>query len=113
MQVITLLKNFTFAGDNGQSWATDWIAVPAGFQNWQLIVLVKSIIAGSNIGWTLQTTWDTDTVSSTGATGSITAVSTTPTNITSGVGPMVRILFAPTVSPSIAVLSIFLTPKSE
>jgi hypothetical protein len=26
---ITLLKNFTYVGDAGQSWATDWVYFPA------------------------------------------------------------------------------------
>jgi hypothetical protein len=69
MGPITLLKNFCFVGDNAQSWATDWIAIPAEFQNWQLVMIVKSLISGSNLGYTLQTTWDTDSATNTSATG--------------------------------------------
>lgn len=112
MDVITLLKNFTFVGQISQSWATDWIAVPPGFQNWQLVVVVKSLLTGANMGYILQTTWDTDSATNTTGTGAANAVGTTITNIASGVGPMVRLQLTATATSSL-VLSAYLTPKSE
>ena len=109
--VHTLLKNFTFVGDTGQSWATDWIAIPAEFQNWQLVIIVKSLISGSNLGYTLQTTWDTDSATNTSATGSLTAVGTTVTAISAGMGPMIRLLMNPAATSHL-VFSVYLTPKS-
>ncbi len=110
--VITLLKNFTFAGDNNQDWATDWIAVPAEYQNWQLVFIVKSLVSGSSLTVTLQTTWDTDSASTVVVGSLLNTVGTTIVPITSGVGPMVRLFFEPGVSPTLLVLSAYLTPKS-
>lgn len=112
MGPITLLKNFSFVGDAAQSWATDWIAIPAEYQNWQLVIIVKSLISGSNLGYTLQTTWDTDSATNTSATGSLTAVGTTVTAISAGMGPMIRLLMNPGATSHL-VFSVYLTPKSE
>ncbi len=111
MGPIILLKNFTFVGQTAQSWATDWIAIPAGFENWQLVVVAKSMLAGTNLGYTLQTTWDTDSATNTSGTGSIAAVGTTITNITSNMGPMARLSMTATANSSV-VFSVYLTPKS-
>lgn len=108
---ITLLKNFAFVGDAGQSWSTDWIAVPAEYQNWQLVVIVKSIISGSNLAYILQTTWDTDSATNTLGTGTMTTVNTSISNLVASVGPMVRFFMNPGATSHV-VFSAYLTPKS-
>ena len=109
--VYTLLKNFTFVGDTNQDWSTDWIAVPAEYQNWQLVYVVKSLIAGSSLQVKPQTTWDTDSATDIVAASTLNAVGTTIVPISSGVGPMVRLFMHPTATSHL-VFSAYLTPKS-
>lgn len=112
MGTITLLKNFTFVGDANQDWAIDWSSIPAEFQNWQLTLIVKSIVALSSLNVTPQTTWDTDSSSNVVAATTLNAVGTTIVTISSGMGPMFRLFFHPTATSHL-VLSAYLTPKSE
>ena len=108
---ITLLKNFTFVGDANQDWALDWSGIPSEYQNWQLVLIVKSIVSLSNLQVTPQTTWDTDSASNVLGATTLNAVGTTIITISSGMGPMFRLFFHPT-STSHLVFSAYLTPKS-
>ena len=111
--VIVLAKNLTFVGSASQSWATDWVAVPAEYQNWQLTVVPKSFITGANLAFQLETTWDTDSVVNvSGGSGSISSLTPSVGAITGGVGPMVRLLLTATGASQVC-FSVFLTPKSE
>ena len=113
MALLTLLRNLTFVGQQGDLWFTDWVAFPAGYENAQFVVVVRSRTGVSKIDLYLQTSWDTDSISgiattfmSTGGPG------TTIVNITSGLGPLVRLsLLASAVGRSEVTLSIYLTPK--
>jgi hypothetical protein len=103
--VFTLLKNLTFAGQQGDLRFANWVAFPAGYENAQFVVVVKSRTRVSKIDLYLQTSWDTDSVwgiattfMSTGGPG------TTIVNITSGLGPLVR-LSLPASRPSAAQVS--------
>jgi hypothetical protein len=110
--MITLLKLFTFAGANGSTLSTEWVRVPEGFQIWQLTVIVHSRIAGTTATVQLITTWDTAFPTAVGSSANIATVGNTSQDITSGVGPMVRLLFSATAD-SVSVVSVYLTPKSE
>ena len=113
MGIIVLAKNLTFVGNSGQSWATDWIAVPAEYQNWQLTVVPKSYITGTALGFQLETTWDTDSVVSvSGGSGTINSLVPSVGAISGGVGPMVRLLLTAGAASQVC-FSVFLTPKSE
>lgn len=112
MSRIVILENFAFVGELGQDWGTDWIAVPASFQNWQLVIVVKSLIAGSGLDVRFQTTWDTDAAVTAWFVPVLNATGTTVIDVGSDVGPMVRLFFRPT-STSGLVFSCYLTPKSE
>jgi hypothetical protein len=111
--MITLLKYFTFAGANGSNFPTEWVRVPEDFQNWQFTVVVHSRTAGTAATVQLITTWDTANITALGSTESLaTTGNHAPQDIASGVGPMVRLQFLSTAD-SVAVLSVYLTPKSE
>lgn len=112
MSMITLLKHVTVAGASGGSFVSEWFRVPEGFQFWQFVALVHGRISTTAGTIQLQTTWDTNTVAN--LLGSPTNVATaglSSVEITSGMGPMVRVSVAYT-GDSVATLSVFLTPKS-
>jgi hypothetical protein len=109
--MITLLKDFTFVGDANQDWAIDWTGISAEYQNWQLVLIVKSMVVPSSLQVTPQTTWDTDSASNVVAATTLNAVGTTIISITSGMGPMFRLFFHPTATSHL-VFSAYLTPKS-
>ncbi len=108
---IVLLKNFAYLGDNGSSMNTDLIEFPSEHVNAQLTILAKSLVGTSAVAVQLQSTWDTDTMSNVGASQLINAVGTTILNITSGLGPMVRLNLSSS-APSQIIISVYLTPKS-
>lgn len=113
MSVITLLKNFTFVGQQADLWFTDWVAFPSGWQNAQFVVIIKSRASSAALDLVLQTSWDTDGANSIAATFMTTGgPGTTIVNITSGLGPLVRLsLLASAIGDSQITLSAFLTPK--
>ena len=115
MPVITLLKNFAFAGQQADLWFTDWVAFPADWQNAQFVVVIKSRVGVSALDMVLQTSWDTDGANAIGATFMTTGgPGTTIDNITSGLGPLVRLsLLASAIGASSIVLSVYLTPKAN
>jgi hypothetical protein len=108
--VIVLAKDMAFVAANGQGWSMDWIAVPAEVQLWQLVFVVKTRVGGT-LQVFLDTTWDTDSTSNVTA-GALGAVGTTLIDITSGVGPMVRLRFNP-VGTTQLMFSAYLTPKQD
>jgi hypothetical protein len=92
MPVITLRKNPAFAGQQADLWHTDWVAFPAGYENAQFVVIVKSRTGSSALDLVLHSTWDTDSINSIPATFMTTGgPGTTIVNITSGLGPLVRL----------------------
>jgi hypothetical protein len=84
---------------------------PGRFQLAQLVIIVKSIVGGS-LAIQLETTWDTDSASDAGTPVTANAVGTNIINITSGMGPMVRLNMVATGTTQL-VFSAYLTPKSE
>lgn len=109
--MITLLRLFTLAAANAGGLATDWIRVPEGYQNWQLVVIIHGRISTTAGTGTLQTTWDTETATGVGSSFNLATVGVAAQDISSGVGPMVRLGFACSAD-SVVVLSVYLTPKS-
>jgi len=108
----TLLKNFTFTGDAGQSWATDWIGFPAQHKQAQLAVITKARTGASTVQVQLQTSFDTDTVADVGlpvATG--TPGAATLSDLATGLGPMVRLVLAAGGASTHVTFSVYLTPK--
>ena len=110
--MITLLKYFTYAGANGSGFVSDWVRVPEGHQNWQLTVLIHGRIAGTTGTARIATTWDTGLTSNPGTTANLATVGPQVQDITTGVGPFVRVAISSTAD-SIVTMSVFLTPKSE
>jgi hypothetical protein len=109
--MITLLKLFTVACGTG-GFSTDWIRVPEGFKNWQLVVIVHGRISTTAGNVQLYTTWDTATATAVGSTVLLSTVAVNAQDISSGMGPMVRLTFVVTAD-SAATISVYLTPKSE
>jgi hypothetical protein len=112
MGTITLLKHFSYAGDNGSSFFTDWVHFPAEQMNAQLVVVVHSRVSTGSMGVQLQTTWDTASAVSVGSSVTTGAPGTSQVDITSGLGPMVRLQLSSSAEALITI-SVYLTPKSE
>ena len=111
--MLTLLKHFTFAAATGQTMITDWVRIPEGNQIWQLVVLVHSRISTTNATLQLYTTWDTSVVDDIGSAVNLATVGLNVQDISSGVGPMVRLLLtAGGASDSATTISVWLTPKT-
>lgn len=92
--MITLLKHVTFAAANNGQFITEWVRVPEGYQNWQLVFEVH-----------------TGMTSNPGSSVSLASLGPNVQDITTGMGPMVRVVIASTAD-SIATLSVHLTPKT-
>jgi hypothetical protein len=112
MSLITLLKNFTYAGGNGNGFVTDWVRIPEHFQNWQLVVEIHGAISTSLGTIRLATTWDTGLTSNPGASVSFTSTGLNSQDINTGMGPMIRVAITSTAD-SIVTMSVYLTPKSD
>jgi hypothetical protein len=111
--VITLLKNVTLCGDNAQSFNTEWVSFPAEYVNAQMTVVVHSRTGTSSATIVLQTTWDTDSVIPTGGTVTTGAPTSTVSNITANLGPLVRLNITYGGASTFILVSVFLTPKSS
>lgn len=110
--MITLLKHFTFAAANNGQFITEWVRVPEGYQNWQLVFEVHSRISTTAGSAQLETTWDSATPSNLGTTPNLATIGIDKQDITSGMGPMVRLVLSATADTAV-VVSVFLTPKSS
>src|SRR5262245_3798669 len=107
--VIVILKDFTFVGSNGQTFATDWISFPAEHKQTEYVVEVKSAISGSSLTCQLQGSYDTDSaVNLSSITASTAGV--TVNAVTSGLTPVMRVKFTAAADSHI-VLSIYVIPK--
>ncbi len=113
MAVIYLLKNYAYVSAPFDVMRTDWVRFPADSELAQLIVDVKSQEGSSGAVVELETTWDMDTVSLVPMTALTTG---TPIvsfrNITSGVGPLVRLKLTGVAGvQSVVNMNIYLTTK--
>jgi hypothetical protein len=112
MNMITLLKHFTACGANPSSYSTDWVRIPEGNQLWQLVVIIHGCLSTTSGTVQLSTTWDTASSTLMGATANLSLVGVQSQDITSGMGPMVRLNFQ-FVADSAVTISVFLTPKVD
>ena len=112
MGMITLLKHFTFAAGNGGAFISDWVRVPEGNQNWQLVVLVHGRISTTAATLQLQATWDTGVASNVGSSVNLATLGLNNQDITSAMGPMARVSLAATADTAVTI-SVFLTPKVQ
>jgi hypothetical protein len=87
-------------------------ALPEGNKNWQLVVIVHGRISTTAGNVQLYTTWDTATATAVGSTVLLSTVAVSAQDISSGMGPMVRLTFVLSAD-SAATISVYLTPKSE
>ncbi len=115
MSVIYLLKNYAFASDPLAISRTEWARFPADLELAQLIVEVKSQEGASAAVVELETTWDMDSVSlvpmATLTTG---APLVSIRDITSGIGPLVRLkLTAVAGVQSVINMNIYLVPSNN
>ena len=110
--MITLLDYFTIALQNGQTFRTEWVRVPESHQNWQLEISFYGLISTAAGSIQLETCWETDQGDSVGSSVAFTATSPDKQDITTGMGPMARLVFVATAD-SVLTLSSRLTPKSD
>jgi hypothetical protein len=108
---IVLCKNLTLALAAGQSWATDWSGFPAEHQNADMVI---SVLGFTTIAVSIQgqSSYDTDTTLNAGSAAAPVAVGNVVVLITANLGPMFRVLFTAT-GPTVATISVYLTPKSN
>lgn len=112
MSMITLAKHLTAAGANAGGFSTDWVRIPEGNQHWQLVVIVHARISTTAGTVQLATTWDTASATLIGSSSNLATIGVTSQDITSGMGPMVRLTFVFTAD-SATTISVFLTPKVD
>ncbi len=111
--IITLLSYFTYALASGQTFVTEWMRIPDGYQNWQLVVAQYGKISTTTVTFQLQTCWDTASPQDIGTSillGGL--LGPDPQDISSGMGPMVRVRLV-AGDDSVGTISVYLTPKSE
>ena len=114
MSHIAILKHFTFAAASGQTFTSDWIRLPEGYQLWQLVVLIHCRISTSAGTLQGETSWDTGVPSLVGSTANLATLGNTPVNITTGMGLMFRVVLAASGgADSVVTLSVYLTPKTN
>ena len=111
--MITLLKHFTFAAHNGGEFISEWVRVPEGNENWQLVFEIHSRISTTAGTGQLETTWDTGEENQIGSTANLATQGLAIQDITSGMGPMVRVVLASTNDATAVTLSVFLTSKNN
>lgn len=111
--MIILLKHFTFAADNGGTFTSEWFRVPEGNQNWQLVFEIHSRISTTAGTGQLETSWDTGEEDAVGSSANLATQGLNIQDISSGMGPLVRVVLASTNDATAATLSVFLTPKSN
>lgn len=107
---ITFLKLFTFVGDAGQTFHTDWVPAPSDRKTGQLVVDVKSRIGASSIGVQLEGSMDGDGLLNISAAVNTGASGVTTTPVTTGVFPMVRLTLTANVASQVTV-SVSLLPQ--
>lgn len=117
METLTLLKLFTFAGDPGQNFNTDWVHFPATHVRADLVIsskLFTPLGGGNNINVQLQTTYDTDEAVNVGAAVGVGGLGRSTQNITANLGPMVRLNLNNTGPVAVqGVISVWLQPKTD
>lgn len=111
--MITLLKYFTFAAANGGTFTSEWVRVPAGNQNWQLVFQIHSRVAATIGSGQLQTSWDTAVPDDIGSSANLATLGLSPQDISSGMGPMVRVVLTSGDDATAVTLSVYLTPKND
>ena len=117
MGPIVLLKNFTLAIEQNQTFKGDWISVPSEHKNMDMHVHCQTISpTGLTTGFTvgIETSYDTVEEVAAGTGVNVNAPGSSTDHITSGIGPMARIHIQTPESVSVfAVVSVWLQPKSE
>lgn len=108
---IVILKDFTFVGSLGVLFSTSWIAFPAEHQSAQLALVVKSVVAGSNLSVQLQGTFDTSKVVPVSPPSVLGSPGITLVDIATGLTPLVNLQLIASATSRL-VLSAYLTPKA-
>lgn len=110
MTMIILLKNFTYAGANGDGFVSDWVQIPEENQNWQLIVEIHGRVSATAGSLRLATSWDSGLTLNPGSSVNLATVGINSQDITTNMGPLIRVAIQSTAD-SIVTMSVYLTPK--
>jgi hypothetical protein len=108
---IVLCKNLAFVGAVGDVLILDWVGFDASYLNADFVVEAKTFETGT-VRFILQTSTDGAVTSSLGQTD-LAAVGRTPTAITSGLLPLVRLTLTAQGAATRAVVSAYLVPKHD
>jgi hypothetical protein len=108
--IVQLVDKIALVGPPGVT--LPWVRFPAEHQDCQLVIDVKSIISVGGAA-VLQTSWvPGDDATTLITVGPLSATGVTVTNITTNIGPYVRLAITPAVGNFIA-LSAWITPKAS
>jgi hypothetical protein len=109
---ITLLQRFTYEGDGSTAYFTPWLPYPAEFARALLVLTSHSRAENGQVDLQLQTSWDSSTPVNVGAVMFPGSSSTDLQSITTGLGPMVRLLLSGSAAAEV-VISVSLVPKKS
>lgn len=107
---LTLLERFTYEGDGSTAYFTPWVPYPAEFASALLVLISHSRAENGQVDLRLQTSWDSSTPVNVGAVMFPASPSTQVQAISTGFGPMVRLLLSGSAAAEV-VISVFLVPQ--
>ena len=110
--MITILKQLTLAAALGDQFIMNWIRVPEGILDWQVVALVHSRISSTAGGGQLTTSWDMNAENGLGSAVNLATLGLSDQDISTGMGPYVRFTLS-AAATSDPVLPVWLTPKEN
>ncbi|MDA1195680.1 MAG: hypothetical protein O2894_10915 [Planctomycetota bacterium] len=115
--IIVLAKNFTFSLSPGQAFTTDWVSFPVEHEKASAFIHTQTMVPaapGTGLTFEIETSFDTAAHPTVGAPMVIPGVGSANQAITSGLGPMVRLLVTNGDIVAIhTIASVWLVPKSD
>ena len=110
--MITLLDYFSWQGPNTSSMVTPWVSFPSDYKEAELWVDIKTTDANT-VTLDLQSSPDTTAVETSGSFSVGGSVGVTANDVTSKLGPMVRLKLSTSGTAATVTLSVWLIPKRD